>query len=235
MTCERQTQGKNMRRTGPTLAILAAAAIFAGSAQETEAQQADGWWDWALPALMEARGGHEAIPDRRPDRRDDGARAGRSLPDVILGRDDRRQGNARRGQGNARGGPPFCQNGQGHPVHGRPWCRDKGFGLGGGVLGTRWDTRSWDDVVLRAPRGTDRRSGVMDRGGLIDVVGDVVFGRLTAEGSRMGATGPLTGRWLHTNSGAAVLQVRSGGIPVAELTDLNGNGRVDAVLISRSR
>jgi hypothetical protein len=231
------TQGNDMRRTGSTLAILAAAAMFAGSAQETEAQQAHGWWDWALPALIEARGGHEAIPDRRRDsrdRRDDGARAGRSLPDVILGRDDRRRGNARGGQGNARGGPPFCQNGQGHPVHGRQWCRDKGFGLGGGVFGTsRWDTRSWDDVILRAPRGTDRRSGVMDRGGLIDVLGDVVFGRLTAEGSRLGATGPLTGRWLQTNSAAAVLQIRSGGIPVAELTDLDGNGRVDAVLISR--
>lgn len=235
------TQGNDMRRTGSTLAILAAAAVLAGSAQETEAQQANGWWDWALPALIEARGGHDAIPDRRRDgrdRRDDGARAGRSLPDVILGRDDRGRGNTRSGQrsgqGNARGGPPFCQNGQGHPVHGRQWCRDKGFGSGGGVFGTRWDTRSWDDVILRAPRGTDRRSGVMNRGGLIDVLGDVVFGRLTAEGSRLGATGPLTGRWLETNSGAAVLQIRSGGIPLAELTDLDGNGRVDAVLISRN-
>jgi hypothetical protein len=226
-----------MRRTGSTLAVLAAAAVLAASAQETEAQQANGWWDWALPALIEARGGHDAIPDRRRDsrdRRDDGARAGRSLPDVILGRDDRGRGNARGGRGHARGGPPFCQNGQGHPVHGRQWCRDKGFGLGGGAFGSRWDTRSWDDVVLRAPRGTDRRSGAMDRGGLIDVLGDVVFGRLTAEGSRLGATGPLTGRWLPTNSGAAVLQIRSGGIPLAELTDLDGNGRVDAVLISRN-
>lgn len=220
-----------MRRTASTFAALAAAAILIGSAQEADAQQADGWWDWALPALIEARGGQDALPAPR-DRRDDGARSGRSLPDVILGRDDRGRGKAR-GKGKAaRGGPPFCQNGQGHPVHGRQWCRDKGFGMGGGVFDTRWDNRGWDDVILRAPRGADRRSGALDRGGLIDVLGDVVFGRLTAEGSRLGATAPLSGRWVQAN-GASILQVRSGSRPVAELTDLNGNGRVDAVLVAR--
>lgn len=30
-------------------------------------------------------------------------------------------------------GPPFCRNGQGHPVHGRRWCEEKGFGLGSDV------------------------------------------------------------------------------------------------------
>lgn len=39
---------------------------------------------------------------------------------------DRRSG-ARTKQGN---GPPFCRNGNGHPVHGRQWCVDKGWGLG---------------------------------------------------------------------------------------------------------
>lgn len=234
-----------MRRTASTFTALAAAAILVGSAQEGAAQQVDGWWDWALPALVEARGGHDALPAPR-DRRDDRAQRGRTLPDVILGRDDRGRGSAR-GSGNdrsagkargrsagqvGRGGPPFCQNGQGHPVHGRQWCRDKGFGLGGGVFDTRWDDRGWEDVILRAPRGADRRSGVLDRGGLIDILGDVVYGRLATEGSRLGTTAPLNGRWLRAD-GASILQIRSGSRPVAELTDLNGNGRVDAVLVAR--
>jgi hypothetical protein len=27
-------------------------------------------------------------------------------------------------------GPPFCRNGQGHPVHGRRWCVEKGYPVG---------------------------------------------------------------------------------------------------------
>jgi hypothetical protein len=212
-----------MRRLAMTMAGTAAALMLLAAPQGASAQQGDGWWEWALPALMEARG----------ERGGDRAQRDRSLPDIILGRDDRarddrgRQGNA----GKARGGPPFCQNGQGHPVHGRQWCRDKGFGTGGGLIDTRWENRGWEDVILRAPRGTDRRQGALDRGGLIDVLGDVVFGRIATEGNRAGASEPLTGRWLTTDSGARVLQIRSGAIPVAELTDLDGNGRADSVLI----
>ena len=40
---------------------------------------------------------------------------------------DRRNAGAKAKQGN---GPPFCRNGDGHPVHGRQWCVDKGWGLG---------------------------------------------------------------------------------------------------------
>lgn len=40
--------------------------------------------------------------------------------DDIDERFDRRQGN----------GPPFCRSGAGHPVHGRRWCLEKGWGLG---------------------------------------------------------------------------------------------------------
>src|SRR5688572_761577 len=33
-------------------------------------------------------------------------------------------------------GPPFCRNGEGHPVFGMQWCEEKGFGRGwpAGVL-----------------------------------------------------------------------------------------------------
>jgi hypothetical protein len=214
----------DMKRTMCTVIAAAAAAGLAVLApQDATGQQSDGWWEWALRDAVEARsGGQAAIPLPRRDRPQDRAR-----------------GKARgaRGAGNARaagGGPPFCANGQGHPVHGRQWCRDKGFGLGaGGILNRRWDDRGWDDVILRAPRGTDRRQGVLDRGGLIDVLGDVVFGRIVAEGSRLGGNEPLIGRWIAGDGGATVLQIRSGSVPVAELTDLTGNGRADAVLVPR--
>ena len=32
--------------------------------------------------------------------------------------------------GEADASPSFCRSGAGHPVHGRAWCIDKGFGLG---------------------------------------------------------------------------------------------------------
>jgi hypothetical protein len=32
--------------------------------------------------------------------------------------------------GEASASPAFCRSGAGHPVHGRSWCIDKGFGLG---------------------------------------------------------------------------------------------------------
>jgi hypothetical protein len=201
-----------MRRAGFMVGATAAALLLVAAPEGASAQQVDGWWDWALPHLVEARSGGPAV----------------ILPPRGDARDQRNRGKARKAQA----GPKFCQNGQGHPVHGRQWCRDKGFGTGG-ILNTRWDTRGWDDVILRGPRGQDRRPGAVSRGGLIDILGDVIYGRLVAEGSQLGATEPLTGRWLHGEGGAGVLQVRAGAVPVAELTDLNGDGRVNAVLISR--
>lgn len=41
-------------------------------------------------------------------------------------------------------GPAFCRNGEGHPVHGRQWCRDKGFGLGGDYYDARRDQRRYE-------------------------------------------------------------------------------------------
>jgi hypothetical protein len=188
--------------------VAAAVLVLVLAPQGTTAQQADGWWDWALREFVDMRRG-DTFPDRRGE--------------IILDRRDR--GPA--GRGARGGGPPFCANGQGHPVHGRQWCRDKGFGTGGGVI---FERRRWDDAVFR---GADRRRGALDRGGLIDVLGDVVLGRVAAEGSRLGAHEPLSGRWIMPEGSARVLQIRSGQIPIAELTDLNGDGRIDAVLISQ--
>ena len=38
-------------------------------------------------------------------------------------------------------GPAFCRSGEGHPVHGRSWCVEKGFGLGEGRYDDRYDRR----------------------------------------------------------------------------------------------
>lgn len=204
-----------MRTTTWTVGV-AAVVLLAMAPEGAAGQQADGWWEWALRDAVEARSGGQAVIPL--------PRGGDRSPAAS-------RGNARNARG-AQAGPPFCANGQGHPVHGLQWCRDKGFGHGGGgILNRRWDDRGWDDVILRAPRGTDRRQGALDRGGLIDVLGDIVFGRIAAEGSRLGGVDPLTGRWLAGDEGATVLQIRAGSVPVAELTDLNGNGRADAVLI----
>ncbi len=43
----------------------------------------------------------------------------------------RRRGDVYGGNAPRKAGPPFCQNGEGHPVHGRAWCLEKGFGLRG--------------------------------------------------------------------------------------------------------
>ncbi len=129
-----------------------------------------------------------------------------------------RRQNARQGQG-----PPFCRGNrpQGHPVHGRAWCQAKGWQA-------NWNRTRWDDARL-----PDRRRGtVYEHDTLAEALGRVVFGRLEGQRRQLGASGDMQGRWVDGSGGARVLQIRAGGIPIAELTDLNGNGRVDVVLLN---
>jgi len=132
-------------------------------------------------------------------------------------------GHAQRGQqrGQQRG-PQFCENGQGHPVHGRTWCVQKGFGLGSAV----WHRVGWGDVVTRS----GRRSGTVDRRGLLDTLGSVVLGRL--ETQRGNQRAPLSGRWRPAEGGGHVLQIFAGSTPLAELADFTGNGRFDMILVN---
>lgn len=177
----------------------------------------------SLPAALDAQGPPRGTErgSERAERR--GSERDGDIWDVIRGRGGERED---RGERARRGGPPFCRNGEGHPVHGRQWCRDKGFGLGsrrGNVL---------EDIVLRTPR-KDRRQ--LDERDLGDVLGDVILGRIQSRGDQIGSRGPLTGEWLTGPRGEDGLRVRAGGLPIAELLDVDGDGAVDMLRLRRER
>jgi hypothetical protein len=129
-----------------------------------------------------------------------------------------------------RGAPSFCRSGAGHPVWGRQWCVDKGFGLGRDG-DYRW-SRVLDpsNVVLTRPATT----GDLTRAVLMDVLGSVVLNRLATHAVTLGYQDPLAGRWIgeSNDSGARVLLVSSGTRPVAEMVDVNRDGRADLMLVS---
>lgn len=167
-----------------------------------------------------AKKGHaRPAEERRRDRDDDvvvvpGARRGATIVRVPS-------------EGKRGPGPRFCRSGAGHPVFGRQWCLAKGFGLGD--RHGAWGRATWDDVIFRAPR---REAAVsIGRSILIDVLGDVVFGRIDARRRVLGLDEPLAGRWLATD-GDWVLLLGSGGVAVAELVDFDRDRRVDLVLLN---
>lgn len=107
------------------------------------------WWDeWDDDRWKERRDRDRDRDDlRRPRRgRDDDRgivlRDGRGRI-IVLGDDDIR----RRLRGRNGHGPPFCRSGAGHPVHGRAWCLEKGWGLGfrDRVFFDGRDIVFWDD------------------------------------------------------------------------------------------
>ena len=235
-----------MKRSAIVVGALAVA-LTAGAPGAVAAQDI-GWWDWALREVVQTRNGEIVIPRRDTDRTDRRDRGDITLGDIILGRedrdrdrdrdratqrdrrsDDRYEDRDRRDRDRGEG-PPFCRNGEGHPVHGMRWCRDKGFGsYDRGVI---WEDRGWEDIILDRRRD-DRRRSTVGEGGLIDVLGSVILGRIVDERGLGGDRQPLQGRWLQLRDGGQVLQIRSGSIPIAELTDLNGDGRVDVSLVPR--
>jgi hypothetical protein len=187
----------------------------------------------------------DRIYDRRDDRcYDDDRYDGRDRDDRYRGnsrdrdrdkwsdRDDRRDdcdddryryGDGRDKHGN---GPPFCRSGQGHPVHGRAWCRQKG-----------WENASlrnvgWGDVILRRPRyGTQSDLG---RSILWEILGGNVYSRFDSQRSRLGLSSSLVGRWQDTSAGS-LLNLYSSGIQVAQILDRNRDGRADLVLLNYGR
>lgn len=209
--------------------VLAPRAVHAQSAGALD-ESLRGWWQWALAdvaggdAVRTTGKGTVRIPSPGGDLeielpRDDGRRGG--PPGHARGK---ARGHGRGGRG---GGPSFCRSGVGHPVHGRRWCLEKGFGLGG----VPWDVVDLGDVIFGD--GPRRR----DRLGLADVVAvlghealDVILGRSHLRDRRR----DVTARWRRVETGAGegrVLQLRAGATPLAELSDVDGDGRVDATVI----
>jgi hypothetical protein len=123
--------------------------------------------------------------------------------------------------------PAFCRSGAGHPVWGREWCLDKGFGLGSRA-GTLWSRGGIDDVIWR--RRTDDR---LDRGGLGGVLGDIILGRLALQAITLGYDQPLVGFWVADPQGPRILRVNSGNYEVAEFVDTNRDDRVDVLYVAQ--
>lgn len=128
----------------------------------------------------------------------------------------------------AAGAPAFCRSGAGHPVFGREWCLDKGFGLGD-YRDLRWGrTTDARDIIFH--RTVDR--GTLARAVLIDVLGDVVFDRLGLHALTLGYSDPLTGVWLAEPTGPRVLRLSSGTMPIAEIYDADRDDRADVLVVA---
>lgn len=126
------------------------------------------------------------------------------------------------------GAPSFCRSGAGHPVWGRQWCLDKGFGLGD-FDDVRWGrTTTLGDIIFGRTATTGNLSGDV----LLGLVGDTAFDRLALHALTLGYTAPLTGVWATEPSGRRVLLVNSGPAPVAEIVDVNSDNRADLMLVA---
>jgi hypothetical protein len=126
------------------------------------------------------------------------------------------------------GAPAFCRSGEGHPVWGREWCLNKGFGLGD-YRDVRWGrTTDVRDIVFL--QQVDRSS--LARDVLISVLGDVVFNRLGLHALTLGYSDPLTGVWLGEPTGPRVLRLSSGTVPIAEIYDGDRDNRADALVVA---
>lgn len=237
-----------MKHLGTTLVAAALAAFTAGP---LAAQSDSGWW---TPRVLDRDVAREVLDraaertrgpradDERWDARNDDRR---DRDDRWDDRRERRREGARRGNGRAAGGgPPFCRNGQGHPVHGWEWCERKGWGGGGYDVWTRQDG-GWEDVILggpdrprrpsELPRGPSDIPRRMGEASLGTILGDAVMGRMLGHADRVGLGGSLDARWLDLGRRGGVLQVRAGGQPLAELADFDRDGRADVVLLRGGR
>ena len=126
------------------------------------------------------------------------------------------------------GSPAFCRSGAGHPVWGRQWCLDKGFGLGE-YQDVRWGrTTTIGDVIF----GRTIEPGRLTTESLLRVLGATGFNRLALHAVTLGYTEPLVGTWATDPAEPNVLFVNAGPAPVAEMVDVNRDGRPDLMLVA---
>lgn len=126
------------------------------------------------------------------------------------------------------GAPSFCRSGEGHPVWGREWCIDKGFGLGA-YQDYRWG-RTTDVGDFSYSRGS---SGDQILGGALqNLLGTTAFNRLALHAVTLGLLEPLAGTFIGQSTGPQYLAVNSGTYPVAEFYDTNRDNRWDDLLVA---
>lgn len=156
--------------------------------------------------------------------------------DVLVDLDDNRARNLGAWDVNVLGNevkddaPAFCRSGVGHPVWGRQWCIDKGFGLGASADNLRWGRVGTVSDVIFGNVVTTQPLSTRDL--LLGAIGNVVLDRLGLHAVTLGYTQPLTGVWIGEPTGARVLQVNSGGYPVAEFVDANRDNRADVMVVA---
>lgn len=126
------------------------------------------------------------------------------------------------------GAPSFCRSGAGHPVWGRQWCLDKGFGLGS-YEGYRWGrTEDVGDIIYSRGTLADGIAGTA----LQNLLGTTAFNRLALHAITLGLIEPLVGRFIGGPAGPQYLAVNSGAYPVAELYDANRDSRWDDLIVA---
>jgi hypothetical protein len=97
-----------------------------------------------------------------------------------------------------------------------------------------WEIVVWGEIVFesqsRQPAGQ-----IVGTAGLERILGRSRLDQLRHERPYREGQSALEGRWIEVGRGGRALQVRAGGAPVAELSDVDGDGRVDAVLMRREQ
>jgi hypothetical protein len=132
-------------------------------------------------------------------------------------------------RGNA---PAFCRSGAGHPVWGRQWCLDKGFGLGTSN-NIRWGRLIEPTTVYLQPTPVQTNVTAMIAAEVLrSVLGATTYDRLALHALTLGYSDPLVGRWIGEPTGPRTLLVNSGVYPVAEIVDTNRDNRADNLIVA---
>jgi hypothetical protein len=236
-----------LRLAASFLALLTISVI----ALPAQAQRAADWWTPVAPRAETERGqrGDDTRRgDRRTRRKDTYDRRPydrRSYDERYDERSyDNRSYDKRPYHKRKRGsGPPFCRNGNGHPVHGWSWCVEKGFAAPHRpYYRPQRDRRRAPRYRWRHQRGTSISfrisyermaswNGVLTRADLQVIFDRSTLRRLYDRRDRLGIRAPIEGRWVRPRNAPSgrILQLRAGRTPLAELADWDGDRRVEAV------